>query len=266
MESTDKILRIAYCEDEAAQAEYVSDIIKDWGMRHNTICEVELYKSAEQFLFESDEAELFAYDLILLDISMGGMNGFSLAERIRSTDKKVRLAFITSDAEYVFRGYEVEAFRYIMKPVTAEKLDELLDRVNAQLGADTAEYVIIEVSGQSRKIDKSDILYVEVDGHYTTIHCESGEFTVKDSFKDVLAMLNAGDNTRGADGNTDSADKTGSNLNIFYRCHRSAAVNIDKVTRIGRELCRLKDGQELAVSRGMYEELNRAFIRHNMKH
>ncbi len=264
MESTVRILRIAYCEDEAAQAEYVSDIIKDWGMRHNAICEVELYKSAEQFLFESDEAELFAYDLILLDISMGGMNGFSLAERIRSTDKKVRLAFITSDAEYVFRGYEVEAFRYIMKPVTAEKLDELLDRVNAQLGADTAEYVILEVAGQNRKVDKSEILYIEVNGHYTTIHCENEEFTVKESFKDVLTMLNADGNAGGAD-DTDSADKTESRVNIFCRCHRSAAVNIDKVTRIGRELCRLKDGQELDVSRGMYEELNRAFIRHNMK-
>ena len=242
----------------------MSDIIKDGGVRHNTVCEVELYKSAEQFLFESDEAELFAYDLILLDISMGGMNGFSLAERIRSTDKKVRLAFITSDAEYVFRGYEVEAFRYIMKPVTAEKLDELLDRVNAQLGADTAEYVILEVAGQNRKVDKSEILYIEVNGHYTTIHCENEEFTVKESFKDVLTMLNADGNAGGAD-DTDSADKTESRVNIFCRCHRSAAVNIDKVTRIGRELCRLKDGQELAVSRGMYEELNRAFIRHNMK-
>lgn len=266
MESTVRILRIAYCEDETAQAEYVSDMIKNWGARKNTACDVDLYGSAEEFLFEMDEAELFAYDLILLDISMQGMNGFSLAERIRSTDKKVRLAFITSDADFVFRGYEVEAFRYIMKPVTQGKLDELLNSVSAQGGMAMAEYVILEVSGQKRKIDKSDILYVEVDGHYTTIHCESGEFTVKDSFKDVLAMLNAGDNTRGADGNTDSADKTGSNLNIFCRCHRSAAVNIDKVTRIGRELCRLKGGQELAVSRGMYEELNRAFIRHNMKH
>lgn len=246
MESTVKILRVAYCEDETAQAEYVSDMIKNWGERKNTACDVDLYGSAEEFLFEMDEAELFAYDLILLDISMQGMSGFSLAEKIRSTDKKVRLAFITSDADYVFRGYEVEAFRYIMKPVTQVKLDELLDSVSAQVGEDMAEYVILEVSGQNRKIDKSDILYVEVDGHYTTIHCEKEEFTVKESFKDVLAMLNA--------------DAT-----VFCRCHRSAAVNIDKVMRIGRELCRLKGGQELAVSRGMYEELNRAFIRHNMK-
>lgn len=246
MESTVKILRIAYCEDETAQAEYVSDMIKNWGTRKNVACDVDLYGSAEEFLFEMDEAELFAYDLILLDISMQGMNGFSLAEKIRSTDKKVRLAFITSDADYVFRGYEVEAFRYLMKPVTQGKLDELLDSVSAQVGEDMAEYVILEVSGQNRKIDKSDILYVEVDGHYTTIHCEKEEFTVKESFKDVLVMLNA--------------DAT-----VFYRCHRSAAVNIDKVMRIGRELCRLKGGQELAVSRGMYEELNRAFIRHNMK-
>lgn len=265
MESTVKILRIAYCEDETAQAEYVSDMIKNWGARKNAACDVDLYGSAEEFLFEMDEAELFAYDLILLDISMQGMNGFSLAEKIRSTDKKVRLAFITSDADYVFRGYEVEAFRYLMKPVTQGKLDELLDSVSAQVGEDMAEYVILEVSGQNRKIDKSDILYVEVDGHYTTIHCEKEEFTVKESFKDVLTLLNADSNAGGAD-DTDGADKTESRVNIFYRCYRSAAVNIDKVTRIGRELCRLKGGQELAVSRGMYEELNRAFIRHNMKH
>ncbi len=248
-------MRIAYCEDEAAQAEYVSDMIKNWGVQCDTSCEIDLYDSAEEFLFEAEEGQ-FAYDLILLDISMSGMDGFSLAERIRRTDRKVRIAFITSDADYVFRGYEVEAFRYIMKPVTADKLKELLDCVSAQVD-NAAEYVILEVSGEKRKIDKSDILYVEVNGHYTTVFCENEQFTVKESFKDVLGLLNV---SKRKGMNDDDGGR-----NFFVKCHRSAAVNIDKLVRIGREVCRLKGGQELCVSRGMYEELNRAFIQHNLR-
>ena len=66
-------MRIAYCEDEEAQAEYVSDMIEKWCIKYGIIYEIEWYKSAEQFLFETEEAELFAYDIILLDISMDGM-------------------------------------------------------------------------------------------------------------------------------------------------------------------------------------------------
>ena len=242
-------MRIAYCEDEEAQAEYVSDMIEKWCMKCGIIYEIEWYKSAEQFLFETEEAELFAYDIILLDISMDGMDGFALAEKIRQTDKKVKLVFVTSDADYVFKGYEVEAFRYIMKPVTQEKINDMLDCAAAQLEHEEQEYVILEVAGEMRKIDKQDILYVEVDGHYTTIYCEKDEFTVKKSIKDVLLRLNAC---------PDFYDK------LFVKCHRSAAVNITKITRIGRECLRLKNGKELPISRGMYEELNRSFIQHNL--
>ena len=52
----------------------------------------------------------------------------------------------------------------------------------------------------------------------------------------------------------------------FIRCHRSAAVNLEKIVRIGKQSCQLEGKVELPVSRGMYRELNQAFIRENLRH
>ena len=57
--------------------------------------------SAEQFLFELDGEELVPYDLLLLDISMIGMDGFTLAKQIRKTDMNIRIVFLTSDPSHV---------------------------------------------------------------------------------------------------------------------------------------------------------------------
>ena len=56
-------------------------------------------------------------DLILLDVEMPGMDGISLARRIRQDDKEVLLMFITNMAQYALHGYEVEAIDYVIKPL-----------------------------------------------------------------------------------------------------------------------------------------------------
>ena len=64
----------------------------------------DLFESAEEYLFK---AEQNYYDVIFLDISMRGQNGMELARKIREKEKDVILVFVTSDASYVFDGYEV---------------------------------------------------------------------------------------------------------------------------------------------------------------
>ena len=55
------------------------------------------------------------YEIIILDVEMPGLNGLETAERIRQTDKSVIISFLTNYSEFAVKGYEVGAFRYILK-------------------------------------------------------------------------------------------------------------------------------------------------------
>jgi len=119
-------MRIAYCEDEPAQAALVRAMILRWAESRKITAEVILYESAEEFLFKN---ETFLYDVVFLDIAMRQMNGVELARAIRQKDKNLPIAFLTADRTFAIEGYEVHAVRYLLKPVTAEKLGSLLDEL-----------------------------------------------------------------------------------------------------------------------------------------
>lgn len=106
-----------------------------WAEQRGEAAELQLYNSAEQLLFEvgQPEAQELVFDLILLDIQMGGMDGITLARQLRAQDKRVTLAFLTAAREYVFEGYEVQAVRYLLKPMQQEKVFELLDLARQNL-------------------------------------------------------------------------------------------------------------------------------------
>ena len=118
-------MTICYCEDESAHAKAFAIKIDQWAKNKNMAVRTDLFECAEEYLFK---AEQNAYDVIFLDISMRGQNGMELARQIREKEKDVILVFVTSDASYVFAGYEVGAYRYLMKPVDEEKLWEILKR------------------------------------------------------------------------------------------------------------------------------------------
>ena len=162
-------MRIAYCEDERAQAVLTEDMIKSWAKERGQKCIVDVFSSAEQFLFELDGEELVPYDLLLLDISMIGMDGFTLAKQIRKTDMNIRIVFLTSDPSHVFDGYEIEAWRYMMKPVREQKLYEMLDILVTELADREEPYVFLEVAGENIKVEQGQILYVAVDGHHSVL-------------------------------------------------------------------------------------------------
>ena len=129
-------MRIAYCEDEPAQAELVRAMVAQWAESRKTTAEVILYESAEEFLFKNDTLvsktfanQTFPFDIVFLDIALRQMNGVALARAIREKDKRLPIAFLTADKAFAIEGYEVHAVRYLLKPVTMEKLGSLLDEL-----------------------------------------------------------------------------------------------------------------------------------------
>lgn len=256
-------IRIACLEDETPQAEALKENLLSFGDENNIKLRVDLYLSAEQFLFELDGKEQVPYDLLLLDISMGEMDGFSLAEKIREKDKSVRLAFLTSDPSRVFDGYEVGAFRYLLKPVTKEKIAEMMAAFLVDREEDEA-YVLLESGGENVKVLLSAVKYIEADGHYVDVVTDTETLRLHRNYRDVLTQfISAGRKTETE--SAGGADGSGAENIAFVECHRGMSVNISRVDSIGKEGLCLDDGTRLPVSRGCVKQVNSAFIEANRK-
>ena len=256
-------IRIACLEDETPQAEALKENLLSFGDENIIKLRVDLYLSAEQFLFELDGKEQVPYDLLLLDISMGEMDGFSLAEKIREKDKSVRLAFLTSDPSRVFDGYEVGAFRYLLKPVTKEKIAEMMAAFLVDQEEDEA-YVLLESGGENVKVLLSAVKYIEADGHYVDVVTDTETLRLHRNYRDVLTQfISAGRKTETE--SAGGADGSGAENIAFVECHRGMSVNISRVDSIGKEELCLDDGTRLPVSRGCVKQVNSAFIEANRK-
>ena len=126
--------RKAVCDDERADALYVSDFIKKWASDHEVMVHVEEFPSAEAFLFEYEEVQTF--DILFLDIEMkaDGMNGIELAAKLRERDHAIQIVFVTGYMDYIAEGYDVKALHYLLKPGTQVPLSRgLYEEINCAM-------------------------------------------------------------------------------------------------------------------------------------
>ena len=72
-----------------------------------------------------------APDMLFLDIEMPGTGGMDTARALRRAGHRMLLIFVTAYPDYVFEGYEVQAFHYILKPYQESRLKEVLEKAIA---------------------------------------------------------------------------------------------------------------------------------------
>lgn len=229
-------IRVALCDDEETVQEYLGRLLEEWKERQNDQLQIEYFESAESFLFQYEEDK--RWQLLILDIEMGKMNGVELAKKVREHNKEVQILFVTGYMDYISDGYEVEALHYLLKPVTKEKLFSVLDRARERMKK-SEKALFLQGSDETVRIPYYEIRYVEVQHNYVTIHAAE-DYTVKKTLSELEEELGDG----------------------FFRTGRSFLVNLKCVKRITKKEVSLKDGMVIPLSRGMYEKINRAMIRY----
>lgn len=226
--------KVAICDDSDADRRYIMDMVRSWALAAGHEVQIDGFPSAESFLFryvgESD------YDILLLDIEMGAMDGVTMAKELRKSNDTVQIIFITGYSDYISEGYEVAALHYLMKPVNEEKLCLVLDRAAEKL-AKNERVLNFEVSGEMVRVPIYQIRYADVLGNYVTVH----------ALTDVTVKMTLGELEKQLD-------------ERFYRVGRSALVNLTQISRVTRAEIRLNDGTAIPLPRGAYEGVNRAII------
>lgn len=227
--------KIAVCDDDARQREYVQEIVDAWAKKNDHRTDVRQYGGTSPFLF--DYAEEKDFDILLLDIEMPQINGIELARMVRKDNGSVQIVFITGFADYIFEGYEVSALHYLMKPVRQDKLFEVLDRAAANLQK-TEQVILLPVDGETLRLPVSHIQYVEAFSHSVAIVTESETIQVKMSISEMEKMLGEG----------------------FVRCHRSYLVGLKYIARLSKTEVILDNGGTLPLSRGAASQVHKAFV------
>lgn len=226
--------KIAICDDSDTDRQYVRNLTDRWAQTNAHTVRVDLFGSAESFLFHY--AEENDYDILLLDIEMGAMDGVALAKAVRRKNETVQIIFITGYSDYISDGYDVAALHYLLKPVKAEKLCAVLDRAAEKL-AKNEKVLYFEVGGEMIRVPIYQIRYADVLGNYVTIHALS-DITVKMTLGELGNRLDE----------------------RFHRVGRSAIVNLTQIGRVTKGEIVLCDGTVIALPRGAYDAVNRAII------
>jgi len=228
--------KIGICDDSAADRDYLSALVKKWAAQAGHTVRLSEFVSGESFLFHYADDKV--WDILLLDIEMGQMDGVTLAKRVREDNQRLQIVFITGFPDFMAEGYEVSALHYLMKPVREEKLLAVLDRAAGNLGK-TEKQLCVSFDRQTVLLPLSKITYIEAQKQYVAIHTEAQEYRMKASLSDTEKQLNT----------------------YFFRCQRSFLVNLRFVQQINRDSVLLTDGTSVPISRGMAQKIWKELIR-----
>lgn len=226
--------KLAVCDDNEEYARFIDGLVARWAEQSGIQAHTDLFPSAEAFLFQYEEEQDF--DILLLDVEMGGMDGVELAKRVRRENDAVQIVFITGYTDYIAEGYDVAALHYLMKPVRPDKLFAVLDRAVEKL-RQNGRCLNLELSGELVRIPLREIRYLDVRQNYVTVHAGQ-DYTVKRSLSEFERELGAG----------------------FHRMGRAAIVSLKEIRRVTKTEVHLAGGTVLPLPRGAYEPLNRAII------
>ena len=202
--------------------------------------------------------------VVFLDIRMPGLDGLEVADAIAGDDSEPdagpAIVFVTAYDEFALRAFDASATDYLLKPIDRERFDRTIARLEARLrsgqrserpsdvGAVLGELrsdlpplrrFLVHTPRGYHFVDAADVEWVEAEGNYAALHSGGRVHLVRHTMKALEARLDPA---------------------TFARVHRSAIVNVARVTRAeplghGEYRLHLRGGARVDTSRGYSENV-----------
>lgn len=173
---------IYICEDIREHSEKMLEICSLLGKEYSL--NITVFQSAKELLqclykLQQENAEF--PDLILLDIELPEMDGITLGKQIREMNTDVFLVFITSYIEYAVKGYEADAFRYLLKPLSEEVMRNLL--IDIQKEYSKKKKIPIKTIDGEILLPLQELVYISAEDKCTVLYTKSQHYISDYSLK-----------------------------------------------------------------------------------
>ena len=175
--------------------------------------------------------------VLLLDISMPGMDGMSLARVLQEGGASPGVIFCTAYQDQALEAFEQEAVDYLVKPVRAERLEKALEKARRYLGDEQnpqdEHFLRSTLGGKVALTPVHRVICLLAEDKYTTVIHEKGSTVIEDSLTDLEQRF----------------------PEVFFRIHRNALVSRKHIR--GLERTRAGNAQVLLSGTDLKPDISR---------
>ncbi len=228
-------MKIGICDDDRSTVKSIVELVRSID-NSSSLSILEFYEGDE--LYENiSEGNIF--DLIFLDIKLTNEDGIEVAKKIREIDKSVVIIFITAYSEFAISAFEVNAFRYLTKPIDKEIFKNYYNLALKKI-EESSQYISFKFNKKTFRIDANDIIYFESRKRVTYIKTKDGERKCYGKLNTIEEMLVK----RGI---------------IFFRTSQSLLLNPIYIYSYGTKEITLKNDEIIPIANSKRETIGKLF-------
>lgn len=218
------MLRIVICDDDASVRALLGGYVDRYARENGIETEKAFFPDGRELL----AADLSGADLLILDIQMPSVNGLDAARAVRAAHPDLMIIFFTSYIQYALEGYEVQAFRFLLKPLDYAQFAQVVGGALTKLNELRGAYWTLRVNDALIRLPIGEIAYVESDRNRLLIHSRGGTTACRMTIKSAEDAL-AG--------------------HSFFRCHKAFLVALREIREVALQDVVLRDGARIPLSK-----------------
>ena len=215
------MVKLAVCDDSSLDINKLISCLES--CRFSEAIQITKFQSGELLVAAHKQNP---FQIVLLDVDMPNLNGITVGKMLRKYDEKVLIIFTTSYPQYAIEAYDCEAFHYLLKPISTQKLETVINRAIHKCCLNK-KYIKIKIQNKVIQLPIREILYIEYCRKHILYHTENRVIETVGRFCDVL----------------DELIKYG-----FYQVHQGYIVNFAKVQDFCGYSVILNNGQSVMIS------------------
>lgn len=236
-------MKIVICDDNTTDLLTIETILLKYKALHpDKNFALEKYSDPAKLYQKISEKDLA--DIYILDMLMPGQTGIDLGHQIRKTGSKNTIIYITSSDDYALDAYGVHAIRYLLKPISEEKLFEALDHCLSYIKPEKEPLYLVKTKEGLVQTSYSQIEYIENAGRKLEVHLINGEILkslfIRKSFEEEIREI--------------------AETHNFQQVHKSFLVNLEYVKRLNIDSIIMRSGKQLPVSKAKTAKVKREYL------
>ena len=182
-----------------------------------------------------------APDLLLLDMTMPGMDGLAVARALARDAQPPAIIFVTAHEDFAVEAFDLEAVDYVLKPVAPDRLARAIERAVARRGAagrgaPQPQYLAefwVPHRGELLRIAAADVQRIDAERDYVRLHTKDRSYLLLQTIAGLEQRLDP---------------------ERFIRIHRSTILRRDFIRGLRHEglgvwSAELNDGEALRIGR-----------------